>query len=480
MGCTTSLSEKPEQYDDQPAVRYGSIADVQNGLTAAGLDSANLVLGVDFPSADGNPTYLNVVKVIGEVFESFIDQEYPIHAFGLGVDRRLGKSLCFPFAGSGALPDMGAVLSKYQALAESVRSLQGGSWAPLVRRAIEVVRKTGRYHVLLILSSDPRSTDRDTQQAIEEASRFPMAIVMIGVGAGPWDSVQEFADRGMARSNSMAAMIQTDGFQFVAFDEVAGRFEGEATTSSRSRRCSRLPPIEQTAGGSRRQVTVNHPATDCDKVDWKQLGKQEAARLSSSSSCSAARFAWEALNGLPMHYKAIEQSGIKRTISGWSIGQGVTVTGTFPDPQSFEENKSSEIRVLNRSATWPITSQGDVEEQQWAACAHAVPPRSALEAQRMRPAYGDVAVGYSRSHSLKGIQSKPEVAASRKKSTLGRMTTLSWQVPTSDSGFTGYIPRAQRLRSNLIETGVSTGIRRSSLVARDGVQMAKWSSTAAH
>merc|ERR1740130_1586887 len=125
MGCTTSLSEKPEQYNDQPAVRYGSIADVQNGLTAAGLDSANLVLGVDFPSADGNPTYLNVVKVIGEVFESFVDQEYPIHAFGLGVDRRLGKSLCFPFAGSGALPDMSAVLSQYQALAKSVRSQQG-------------------------------------------------------------------------------------------------------------------------------------------------------------------------------------------------------------------------------------------------------------------------------------------------------------------------------------------------------------------
>lgn len=98
----------------------------------------------------------------------------------------------------------------------------------MIETAIGIVDSSGgQYHVLLIIADGQvtRSVDtgngqlspqeRETIDAIVKASDYPLSIVLVGVGDGPWDMMRQFDDNIPSRA--------FDNFQFVNFTEIMSR-----------------------------------------------------------------------------------------------------------------------------------------------------------------------------------------------------------------------------------------------------------------
>lgn len=210
---------------------FSTLLEVRTALRGAGLEASQLIIGVDFTQSNewqgkrtfggrnlhnidqGKPNpYETVLKTIGETLSGFdLDGQIPAFGFGDVATRDHGV---FAFNSNGNECDgMDEVLDRYRTMAPTVQLSGPTSFAPLIRKAIELVRDTKEYHILLIVADGQVSRPQDTVQAIVDASKYPISIVMVGVGDGPWDMMDEFDDQLPARD--------FDNFQFVEFNKHA-------------------------------------------------------------------------------------------------------------------------------------------------------------------------------------------------------------------------------------------------------------------
>lgn len=223
------------------SVRYYSFADLQQGLRRAGLESSNLIVGIDFTksnqhtgavsfqgrclhelSRDGtlNP-YERVLSSIGQTLEVF-DDDQQIPAFGFG-DARTTNRAVFPLDNAGPCHTFQGVLAAYRATVPRIQLSGPTNFAPLIRRAIEICQSERSYHILLIVTDGEVINVDETSQAIIDASHHPLSIIAVGVGDGPFDQMHTYDDRLEARV--------FDNFQFIEYEAVmgsAGRGVGDA------------------------------------------------------------------------------------------------------------------------------------------------------------------------------------------------------------------------------------------------------------
>eukprot|EP01105_Mastigella_eilhardi_P027168 TRINITY_DN8231_c0_g2_i1.p1 TRINITY_DN8231_c0_g2~~TRINITY_DN8231_c0_g2_i1.p1 ORF type:complete len:488 (-),score=180.74 TRINITY_DN8231_c0_g2_i1:86-1549(-) len=210
--------------------KYQTMDQVVADLRSKGLTSCNLIVGIDFSKANEwkgrssfsgktlhylepgvvNP-YMSVIKLIGCTLEIFDDDKF-IPAFGFGDETTTDQAVfalqqapgCFRFI---------EVLQRYCEIAPYVKMAGPLSFAPLINKAIEIVKATHAYHILLIVTHGHVDDVAGSRKAIVEASNYPLSIVIIGVGDGPWDLMKSFDDEDYKR--------KFDNVQFVNFTEVA-------------------------------------------------------------------------------------------------------------------------------------------------------------------------------------------------------------------------------------------------------------------
>ena len=130
----TRISAKKAKYKFE-TIRdnYKSIQEVQQALREAGLESSNLIVGVDFTKSNTwtgqksfngrclhditgpiNP-YQQVIGIVGRTLEVF-DDDHLIPAFGFGDTFTTDKS-CFPFFPDRPCNGLQEVLTRYQEIA---------------------------------------------------------------------------------------------------------------------------------------------------------------------------------------------------------------------------------------------------------------------------------------------------------------------------------------------------------------------------
>jgi len=238
MGSSSSKPPAKQKYSFA-AIRdqYHTLEQVQRGLRQAGLESSNLIIGVDFTKSNewtGKQTfggmclhriapgvfnpYQKVIDVMCRTLEAFDDDKlFPVYGFG---DVTTTDKGVFPFFPN-ERPCCGVaeVLQRYTEIAPHVQLSGPTSFAPLIDKAIEIVQRTRQYHILVIIADGQVSAEAPTRDAIVRASNYPLSIVLVGVGDGPWGMMQEFDD-GLPKR-------RFDNFQFVNFHEVMSRPQRE-------------------------------------------------------------------------------------------------------------------------------------------------------------------------------------------------------------------------------------------------------------
>lgn len=130
------------------------------------------------------------------------DEDGMIPAFGFGdlltkhhSVRNLDVSSGTPHA-TVEYTGFDGVLQAYTRLINSNTVTLSGptSFAPLIRRAIEITRKEAGYHILIIITDGDVTMVPETASALQEASNYPLSIIVVGVGDGPFSTMETFDD----------------------------------------------------------------------------------------------------------------------------------------------------------------------------------------------------------------------------------------------------------------------------------------------
>jgi hypothetical protein len=207
--------------------RYKTLEEVQRALRQAGLESSNLIIGIDYTKSntwtgektfggkcqhhlqpDAMNPYQQVISMMARTLEPFDDDKlFPVYGFG---DVTTSDKAVFPF-----FPDerpchgVAEVLARYNEITPHVQMSGPTSFAPIIDKAISIVQQTKQYHILVIIADGQVSSTEPSASAIVRATKFPLSIVTIGVGDGPWEAMEEFDDKLPQRT--------FDNFQFVDF-----------------------------------------------------------------------------------------------------------------------------------------------------------------------------------------------------------------------------------------------------------------------
>ncbi|XP_026432620.1 E3 ubiquitin-protein ligase RGLG1-like isoform X2 [Papaver somniferum] len=228
------------QNDDN----YDILEQVIDALIGSGLESAGMIVGIDFTKSNEwtgatsfnnkslhhigeikNPYELAVTVIGGSLSGLNSEDNNLIPCFGFGDASTNDKDVFSFYSDQRSCNGIEGVLECYRELVPHVRLAGPTSFAPIIETAIDIVENSGRrYHLLLIIADGQVTRSADTEigqlsrqeqetiDAIVKASKYPLSIVLVGVGDGPWDMMKEFDNNIPHRT--------FDNFQFVNFTEI--------------------------------------------------------------------------------------------------------------------------------------------------------------------------------------------------------------------------------------------------------------------
>ncbi|KAL4087132.1 hypothetical protein PRIC1_013032 [Phytophthora ramorum] len=233
--------------------QFTALPQVTQALRRSGLESCNLIVGIDCTKSnewsgkrtfggrslheiddpDARNPYEDVIETIGKTLRDF-DEDNVIPVFGFGDELTCDRAV-FTFAereGQAGLP-LEHIRSRYREVVRNVVMAAPTSFAPIINEAVNIVNRTGDFHILVIIADGQvtRSVDipphavskneKETIDAITYASSFPLSIIMVGVGDGPWESMIYFDNYLVHR--------KFDNFQFVEYHKITSQFSDPQT-----------------------------------------------------------------------------------------------------------------------------------------------------------------------------------------------------------------------------------------------------------
>ncbi|KAK1332192.1 hypothetical protein QTO34_007878 [Cnephaeus nilssonii] len=202
----------------------------------------NFTVGVDFTGSNGDPQspdslhyispngvneYLTAIWSVGVVVQDYdADKMFPAFGFGAQIPPQWQVSHEFPMNFNPANPycqGIQGIVEAYRACLPQIKLYGPTNFSPIINHvarfaAAATQQQTASQYFVLLIITDGVITDLDeTRQAIVNAAKLPMSIIIVGVGGADF-SAMEFldSDSGALRSPS-GEVANRDIVQFVPF-----------------------------------------------------------------------------------------------------------------------------------------------------------------------------------------------------------------------------------------------------------------------
>ncbi|XP_024999601.2 copine-5 isoform X1 [Gallus gallus] len=214
----------------------------------------NFTVAIDFTASNGNPSqstslhylspyqlnaYTMALRAVGEIIQDYdSDKMFPALGFGAKIPPDGRVSHEFPLNGDAANPSCSGIEGILEAYHRSLRSVQlygPTNFAPVVNhvaRSAAAVPDGSQYFVLLIITDGVISDMAQTKEAIVNAAKLPMSIIIVGVGQAEFDAMVEL-DGDDIRISSRGKVAERDIVQFVPFRDYTDRGGSQVLSMAR-------------------------------------------------------------------------------------------------------------------------------------------------------------------------------------------------------------------------------------------------------
>jgi len=221
--------------------KFSTFEYVSEALVKAGFCSCDMIIGIDFTASNEwqgkrsfsknnlhkisgskifNP-YQKVLQIVGKTL-SFLSSDHVIHCYGFGDMETKDHSVFSLQDKTTHCTDYKEIIDTYTQTAKHIQLSGPTNFAPMIKKGIEYCEKTGKYHVLIMIVDGQVSSksEEQTVEAIVRASDYPLSIIVIGIGDGPFGTMFEYDD-GLPKR-------KFDNLQFVNFHRTVTKSKHEA------------------------------------------------------------------------------------------------------------------------------------------------------------------------------------------------------------------------------------------------------------
>ena len=204
----TNINTRIENY-------YKTYDELEAVLRLAKVESMQMVVGIDFSKSNewtgeksyqrglhdtrgGETPYGKALRIMSSIVSRFDDDNmYP--------DREDPHFEGFDTVKKG-----------YEHIAPQIEMSGPTTFTPMIRQAIEISKECGNQYMVLVLLTDGDVTDMDADmKALQDASNYPVSIVVIGLGDGPFKRMRILKDNISGRKFS--------NFHFVNFTKMEAK-----------------------------------------------------------------------------------------------------------------------------------------------------------------------------------------------------------------------------------------------------------------
>ncbi|VDI40200.1 Hypothetical predicted protein [Mytilus galloprovincialis] len=206
---------------------------IQTGST-----QMNFTVAIDFTASNGNPSnpsslhYLNpygspnqysaAIMAVGEIIQDYdSDKLFPALGFGARMsDNNVYHDFALNFnPNDPQCQGIKGVLDAYYHSLKNVQLYGPTNFSPVINRVAGFAAQQqdgSNYHVLLIITDGVITDMEQTKNAIVQASRLPMSIIIVGVGDADFEAMN-ILDGDDVRVSSNGQYADRDIVQFVPF-----------------------------------------------------------------------------------------------------------------------------------------------------------------------------------------------------------------------------------------------------------------------